>query len=137
MLNDKSEFIISATSTPTSSEKADQRFSPKSLKVNFESLASEDSGRTNDGVMHVSFVLSRIRKIEITMPPCTVDDSSKILNLVQGKVYWITYFDPLANEEKTKQVYTGNSAAECYNGVILNGLYTGLAFNAVELGGEN
>lgn len=87
MLNDKSEFIISATSTPTSSEKADQCFSPKSLKVNFESLASEDSGRTNDGIMHVSFVLSRIRKIEITMPPCTVDNASKILNLVQGKVY--------------------------------------------------
>lgn len=111
-------------------------FTPKSLKVGFESLASEDSGRTDDGTMHVNWILSRIRKIEIEMPPCSAAEATNILSKVQGRIYNITYFDPLANSELTKEVYTSNSAADCYSGIIRNGLWQGISFSAIERAGE-
>ena len=124
-LTAKSNFIIDGV-----------EFRTKSLKVNFESLASEDSGRTDDGTMNINWVLSRIRKIEIEMPPCTTEEAARILDKVHGRIYNITYFDPLANRELTKEVYTSNSSADCYSGVLRNGLWQGISFNAIERAGE-
>lgn len=111
-------------------------FSPASLKVNYESLASEDSGRTADGVMHVNYILERIRTLDISMPPMSAAEAARLLTMVQGKVYEITYFDPLANSEKTIECYTSKSSGNCYSGIIRNGLYTGISFTAIETGGE-
>lgn len=87
--------------------------------------------------MHIYWVYNRIRKVEITMPPCTTAESARILSLVQGKEYSLTYFDILNNAEKTITVYTSNSSGDIKSGVILNGLVTGLKFSAIELAGEN
>lgn len=46
-------------------------FSIQSLKVNWESLQADDSGRTDDGVMHITWVMRKVRKLEISLPPCT------------------------------------------------------------------
>jgi len=134
-LTDKSNFIISEGSTPTASEIARQ-FRPQSLALKFDSLASENSGRTDDGSMHIEWVYRKIRKLEIEMPPCTSDVATVFLALVQGQEYYITYFDLLTNAERTMHVYTSNSSADCYSGVIMNGLYQRLQFNAIELAGE-
>lgn len=107
---------------------------PKALKVNYESLQGPNTGRADNGVLHIDWVLRRVHKLEITMPPMASNDYYRLLQSVQGKEYSITYFDPLENKEKTIRVYTSNSSAEWYNGVILNGLFNGLTFNAIELG---
>jgi len=112
-------------------------FAPKSLMINYESLASENSGRTLDGVMHIYWVFNRIRKLEIELPPCTPELIAMIFSRVQGQEYYITYFDTLAMAEKTIWVYTSNSSNECYSGVVRNGLYRGAKFNAIEIAGEN
>lgn len=113
-------------------------FNPKSVNVTIESLADSDSGRTADGTMHINWILKRIRKLEIEMPVCSPSVASSILNLVQGREYWITFWDPLTNTEMTKKVYTSNSKANCYNGVLLtNGLWQGVQFSAIELAGES
>lgn len=109
----------------------------KSIKVNLESLASEDSGRTDDGVMRINWILKKIRKIEIEMPPSTTDDIAPLLSAVQGQTYSLTYFDPMANAEKTITVYTSNSNSELYSGILFNGLWQGTTFNAIEVGGES
>lgn len=111
-------------------------FTAKTMKQTFESLASEDSGRTDDGVMQISWVLQRIRKIEISMPPMTSLEVSALLDKVQGQIYSMTYFDILTNTEKTKTFYTSNSEGDCYSGVLHNGLWQGVTFNAIEVGGE-
>lgn len=125
-LRNKGDFIINNTYT----------FTPKSLKPSFDSLAAANSGRTDDGTMHIYWVLRRIRKLEIEMPPCTSAEAAAILDLVQGREYTITYWDILENDEKTITVYTSNSSADCYSGVIRNGLWQGLTFNAIEIAGE-
>ena len=109
----------------------------KSIKVDLESLASEDSGRTDDGVMHINWVLKKIRKVEIQVAPSTTADIAPLLAAVQGQTYSLTYFDPLANAEKTITAYTSTSSSELYSGVLYNGLWQGTQFNAIELGGEN
>lgn len=112
-------------------------FLAKSLVVGFESLAGPNSGRTDDGIMHIDWVFRKIRKIEIEMPPMTAAEVSQLLSLVQGQEYEIIYFDPLANAEKMIGAYTSNSSSQLYSGVIRNGLYQGVAFSAIELAGEN
>ena len=52
-LNGKGWFIIGTHTTPTSTEKNTQQFCPKSLVPIYDTLASENSGRTDDGVMHI------------------------------------------------------------------------------------
>lgn len=113
-----------------------KEFVAKQLDIEFESIAGEDSGRNDNGVMEISWVLNRIRKLKITMPPCSSSDVSELLSLVQGKEYDITYWDTLDNNEKTIHAYTSTSSASCYSGVLYNGLYQDLTFNAIELGGE-
>lgn len=111
-------------------------FKPKSMKPNYESLATEDSGRTDDGVMRIYWVLDRIRKWEIVMPPMTSEQQSTLLSLVQGREYYMTYWDTLANQEITRKFYTSNSSADMYSGYTKNGLWLECSFNAIELGGE-
>jgi hypothetical protein len=113
-----------------------KEFAAKAIKVGFESLSGSDSGRTEDGVMHINWIFRRIRKVEITMPPCTSEEVSELLSLVQGQEYSLTYFDPLENKEKMIGVYTSTTAADMYSGIIRNGLWQGVSFNAIEMAGE-
>lgn len=129
-LTSKGHFIVS------SDLYNDLEFAAKSIKTNYESLSSEDSGRTDDGVMRINWIFRRIRKVEIEMPPMKAAEVSKLLSAVQGQEYYLTYFDMLDNTEKTIKVYTSNSSGECYSGILLNGLYQGVSFNAIELAGE-
>ena len=109
----------------------------KSIKVDLESLASEDSGRTDDGVMHINWILKKIRKVFIEMPPSITTDIAPLLSAVQGQTYSLTYFDPLDNAEKTITAYTSKGSSSLYSGVLHNGLWLGTQFNAIEGGGEN
>ena len=111
-------------------------FIPASITPSYESLASADSGRTDDGVMRISWVLDRVRKLEITMPPMTSQDLSSLLSLVQGKEYKMTFFDALTNQELERKFYTSNSSADMYSGILRNGLWQNVSFNAIEVGGE-
>lgn len=121
-LTNKGNFIINGI-----------EFKPKNLKINYESLQASDTGRTDDGILHINWVRRRIHKLEITMPPITASEVSRLLLLVQGKEYNITFFDIVENQEKTIYAYTSNSSADCYSGVVRNGFYQGVAFNAIEV----
>lgn len=112
-------------------------FPAKSINVSYESIASEDSGRTDDGVMHINWVMRRVRKVSITLPPQDATGIALVLNAVQGKEYNLTYWDVLANAEKTIHVYTSTSSASMYSGVLYNGLWQDVTFNAIEVAGEN
>ena len=109
---------------------------PKSLQIDYDSLASANSGRTLDGVMHIYYVFNRIRKLEIELRPSTPAEVAPIISRVQGQFYNITYWDLIENQEKTIRVYTSKSGANWYSGIVRNGLVQGIKFNAIELAGE-
>jgi len=150
-LNTQGEVVISSTATPsniidlteanaasvTSSNSI--RFAPfqgGGLNVDYDSLATEDSGRSVDGYNHITWILSRARKVEIQLPPCSALFASKILNRVMGRKYYITFYDIATNSEKTCYVYTSNGRGSMYSGVVRNGLWQGIQFNAIEIMGE-
>ena len=89
-LSNKANIILSTTSVPTNDQNAIE-FSPMACRPSFESLATEDSGRSDDGVMHIYWVKNRYRKLEITLRPDTPANIAPILNKVMGKEYYITY----------------------------------------------
>lgn len=108
-------------------------YKPKSLKVTYDSLATANSGRSDNGTMKITWVRQNIRKVEIEMPPMTMSALSALLNAVSGQKYNITIHDPKSNAEATFQVYTSNAQGECYSGVLHNGLYQGVQFSAIEV----
>lgn len=108
-------------------------YSPKSLKVTYDSLATANSGRSDNGTMVISWVRQNIRKVEITMPPMKMAALSTLLSAVSGKKYNMTFHDPRTNAEVTVQMYTSNAEGECYSGVLYNGLYQGVSFSAIEV----
>ena len=150
-LNTQGEVVISSTATPsniidlteanaasvTSSNSI--RFAPfqgGGLNVAYDSLATEDSGRSLDAYNHITWILSRARKVEIQLPPCSALFASKILDRVMGRKYYITFYDIATNSEKTCYVYTSNGRGSMYSGVVRNGLWQGIQFNAIEIMGE-
>lgn len=110
------------------------QFKAKSIKQTNESLATEDSGRSDDGVMHISWIKTKLRKWEIELPPTDSATVSSLFSKVQGKIYNITIFDVTTNSVQTVNVYTSNTESDCYSGVLLNGLYQGVSFSAIEVG---
>ena len=108
-------------------------YSPKGLKVTYDSLATAKSGRADDGTMKITWVRTNIRKVEVTMPPMQMAALSALLTAVSGKKYNMTFHDPRTNAEVTVEMYTSNTEGECYSGVLLGGLYHGVKFSAIEV----
>lgn len=108
-------------------------YSPKSLKITYDSLATANSGRSDDGTMVISWVRKNIRKVEIEMPPMKMAALASLLNTVSGQKYNLTFHDIRTNTEVTVQMYTSNAVGECYSGVLLGGLYHGVQFSAIEV----
>lgn len=108
-------------------------FKPKNLKFTYDSLAKANSGRSDDGTMVISWVRKNIRKIEVEMPPMKASALHLLLIRVSGKKYDMTFYDPRTGEEVTVQMYTSNSAGDCYSGVLYNGMYEGVQFSAIEV----
>jgi hypothetical protein len=59
LLTNKFHILISATSTPTQAE-IDAQFAPQSMSPQIGSLASDDSGRADNGIMVIYWVLDRV-----------------------------------------------------------------------------
>lgn len=108
-------------------------FPMKSLKESDESLASEDSGRTLDGVMRIYWVQRDLKKLEIVLPPCNAAMIKRLKDIVQGKEYYIWY-PTYDGSYTTRYVYTSNMNASVYSGVLYGGLYQDFEFHAIELG---
>ena len=112
-------------------------FKPKSFKINYESLAGPNSGRSLAGDMKIDWVYRNIRTFEITMPPMSDAQIRTLLSRVQGKEYQLTYYDPITTNVRTAGVYTSTSSADCYSGVLYNGLWQNVTFKAIEMVGES
>lgn len=121
-LSSKGNFKIGST-----------EYKPKSLKVTYDSLATSNSGRSDNGTMKITWVRTNIRKVEVIMPPMKMAQLAALLNAVSGKTYNMTFHDPRTNTEVTVQMYTSNASGECYSGVLYNGLYQGVEFHAIEV----
>lgn len=143
ILNNKAEIIIGGTLAnytvsdnlriinDNSTITGGKRLTPQSLKPIYDSLADENSGRAESGVMHITWVRQKMRKWEIILPPMTSEEMASILSLVQGQVYWLTVYDILLDKEIQLRVYTSKGSGDCYTGVLYDGLWRNFSFSAI------
>lgn len=101
------------------------------VKVDYDSLADENSGRTQDGVMHITWVRRKMVKVALTFSALTREEAGAILQRVQGEEFSLTYLDPIEGQT-TKNVYCSNSSSALQSAVMYGGLWRNVTFNCIE-----
>jgi 5'-3' exonuclease len=101
-----------------------------SLKVGYETLVSEDSGRNAAGDTVIDVINKKI-KLYVGFIPMFEDDMVKLLGSIEDYVVNVSYIDPKSKTMKTIQCYTGTPEPEYYNTSM--GLYKQMSLNFIEL----
>lgn len=107
---------------------------PQGFKVTGDNLASEDSGRTEDGIMHITWIRTEIKKATMTFRVISGNEVAYLKGLMQGKIYEFFYFD--CGQVQHYTAYTGNYDYEAYNHAIRaseGGIYQNFTIDAVEM----
>lgn len=102
------------------------------LKVGYETLVSEDSGRNANGDTVID-VINRKIKLYVTFRPMDGSEMTKLLNSFSNYVVPVSFRDPKTNTIKTIQAYSSTPETEYY--WILNNqvLYKSFNLNFIEL----
>lgn len=103
------------------------------MKILHTSISSADSGRTEDGYMHNTWVRQDIIKIDLAWKALTGDEVAYLISLVQGKEFTLTYYE--FGSEHTAEVYVAEvNYNSQFDGRYASegGLCTDISFSAVE-----
>lgn len=98
--------------------------------VEYNSLASEDSGRDESGYMHIVWVRTDIRKVKLKYALMTGEELAYMRNLMQGKDFYFTYADE--QQPKTFYGYTSNINATLYTKFGDTLIYKDVSINVIE-----
>lgn len=103
------------------------------IKYEHTNVASSDSGRTEDGRMHINWVRTDVRKVNLVYNSISGNEKDIMMNLMQGKEFRFRYWD---NGPKEFDGYCGESNYEAYSSVHRaneGGIYTNFSINVIEL----
>lgn len=101
------------------------------LKVGFETLVSDDSGRNANGDTVVD-VINKKDKVYVTLRHTTDSEMSSFLFALEPFVVSITYLNPKTNSLKTIETYSGTPEPEYYT-ISNTTIYKPMSINFVEL----
>ena len=102
----------------------------KGLKVGYETLVSEDSGRNANGDTVIDIINRKI-KLYVSFRPMFEDDMAKLLGSISDYVVNVSFLDPKTHVTKTITCYTGTPEPEWYN--IKMKLHKQMDLNFIEL----
>lgn len=110
-------------------------FVPQDYTIDFDSLADRNSGRTADGTMVISWILTKVNKLTVKLPPHHYMDKtySVILSYIQGQVVTVKYWDYLEHTLKTEQMYCSQTSA----GYSYQGLVHDVSFELIAMTGTD
>ena len=100
------------------------------LKVGYETLVSEDSGRNAAGDT-VLDVINRKIKLYVSFRPMFSEDMVGLLGSINDYVVNASFLDPKTNTIKTITCYTGTPEPEYYS--VSQLLYKAFDLNFIEL----
>lgn len=106
---------------------------PSSVQIDHDNQVSSDSGRTETGEMHITWVRGDIRKVSLTYNYLTGEEVAYMVNLMQGKIFKFTYPD---NGATTITAYTGKCSYKSYTLSLYEnegGIYSDFQINVVEM----
>jgi 5'-3' exonuclease len=102
------------------------------LKVGYETLVSEDSGRNAAGDTVVD-IINRKVKLYVTFRPMDGSEMSSLLSAIADYVVNVSYLDSKTNSIQTVQCYHGTPEPEYYWILGSNVLYKQFSFNFIEM----
>lgn len=104
----------------------------KSLRVGYETLVSEDSGRNANGDTVLDIINKKV-KLYVVFRPMNNSEMTGLLSTFADYVVSVTYRDPKTASNKTITCYTGTPEPDYY--WILNDqvLYKEMNLNFIEL----
>ncbi len=106
---------------------------PSEVEIQHENMVSSDSGRVESGEMHITWIRTDIRKVNMTFKYLTGDEVDYMLNLMQGQEFTFTYVD---NEITTISAYVGKCSYKQKTLALYEsegGLYTDFKINVIEM----
>lgn len=68
-------------------------YKPQGCEITHENYVGSNSGRTEDGVMHIDWLRRDLRKVTIKYNAMTGNEMDELVGLVQGKEYTATFRD--------------------------------------------
>jgi 5'-3' exonuclease len=83
------------------------------MKVGYETLVSENSGRNANGDTVID-VINKKTKVYITLRHTTNAEMDSFLTAIQDYVVNVSYLDPVSQTLKTITTYTGTPEPEYY-----------------------
>ena len=102
--------------------------------VSHESIQSADTGRTEDGVMHIDWVRTNMVKVSMLWKYLTGSEVATLESLMQGKEFTLTYFDK--GSAHTANVYVSTLSYKKVTDALYTsegGLYQDITANAIEI----
>lgn len=102
------------------------------LKVGYETLVSDNSGRNANGDTVVD-VINKKNKVYITFRHMTDAEMSSLLAAIEDYVVNISYLDPQTKVLKTINTYTGTPEPEYYTIQTDFTIYKPMTLNFIEL----
>lgn len=104
----------------------------KSLKVGYETLVSDNSGRNANGDTVIDVINKKV-KLYVTFRPMESDDMAKVLGALENYVIDVTYRDSKTNSNKTITCYTGTPEPDYFFIHDNRVLYKEMSLNFIQL----
>lgn len=104
----------------------------KGLRVGYETLVAEDSGRNANGNT-VLDIINRKVKLYVSFRPMDKDEMATLLNTFSDYVVSVSYRDSKTNGTKTITCYTGTPEPEYYWILGNQVLYKQMDLNFIEM----
>lgn len=102
------------------------------LKVSYETLVSDKSGRNAAGNTFVD-VINKKYKVGVTLRHTTDKEMKAFLAAIENYVIDVSFLNPKTNALTTINVYTGTPEPEYYTAQPNNVIYKPLSLNFIEL----
>lgn len=102
------------------------------IKIEHTNVASADSGRTEDGMMHIQWVRRDVKKVNLVYNAISGNEKEYMINLMQGKEFWFRYLDVTVKEFYG---YTGENNYQYYSNTLNaseGGIFTNFSINVIE-----
>lgn len=101
------------------------------MKVGYETLVSEDSGRNAAGNTVIDVINKKI-KVYLTLRHTTQEEMKGFLAAIQDYVVGVSFLDPTTKTLKTITAYTGTPEPEYYT-ISDKTIFKPLSLNFIEL----
>lgn len=104
----------------------------KGLKIGYETLVADNSGRNANGDTVLDVINHKI-KVYVTFRPMDDSDMKMLLAAIENYVFPVTFRDSKTNELKTITCYSGTPNVEYYWILDRQVLYKEFSLNFIEM----